>query len=224
MLLVTTPLPEGGGYSNARSYHARGWCYFELHMSSLVKNADVLWDLSHYQQAATYAGCQTQMRAGRLPPLSPPRLEAAMRERVAAGSLSFSYASDLEPVLDMYRRGFVQAFEGYRKLRGIAPGAGTTIFYGNLGWEAAEALELAKVIAFIGGHCEMTEGALELVTGMLRVEAESRLSLDDVCAHSWVGGQDAVPWRPHGGGTAVGFGLLLSLFSLSRIGLCMLPC
>ena len=86
-----------------------------------------------------------------------------MRERVAAGSLSFSYASDLEPVLDMYRRGFVQAFEGYRKLRGIAPGAGTTIFYGNLGWEAAEALELAKVIAFIGGHCEMTEGALELV-------------------------------------------------------------
>ena len=35
--------------------------------------------------------------------------------------------------------------------------------------------------------------------------------------------QDAAPWWPHGGGTAVRFGLLLFFLSHSRIGLCMLP-
>ena len=73
-----------------------------------------------------------------------------MRERVAAGTLSFSYASDIEPVLGMYRRGFVEAWGGYRRLRSIATNAGTTVFYGNLGWGDAEAAELAECILFIG--------------------------------------------------------------------------
>mmetsp|Transcript_44896 Transcript_44896/g.89674 ORF Transcript_44896/g.89674 Transcript_44896/m.89674 type:complete len:141 (+) Transcript_44896:788-1210(+) len=42
---------------------------------------------------------------------------------------------------------------------------------------------------------DRSEGALDLVTGMLQVDTDSRLTLDDVCDHAWVGGQDKIPWR-----------------------------
>ena len=168
VLLVTTPLPDdpagaAAAYTNRRPYEERGWCFFELHMSSLVKNADVLWDLRHFDgKSHSYDALRAQLRTGRRPPLSPSRLEQEMSTRVAAGTLSFSYASDIEPVFELYRRGFVQAFVGYRQLRSIKTGAGTSVFCGNLGWGAEEAAQLADAIRFIGEHCEMAGGAIEL--------------------------------------------------------------
>ena len=163
VLLVTTPLPSGE-HGNSRTYEERGWCFFELHMSALVKNADVLWDLSglptHSRGFLTYEACRVAMRAGRQPPLSPPRLEAVLRERVQAGTLSFSYMSDLEPVLAMYRRGFIEAFVGYRQLRGQP--TTTSIYYGDLGWGSAEAVELAATFRFICSFCEILDGHIEI--------------------------------------------------------------
>ena len=110
-----------------------------------------------------------------------------MRARVSAGSLSFSYAADIEPVIEMYRRGFVQAFVGYRQLRSIPPGAGTSVFYGNLGWGADEAALLADAIRFIGEHCEMADGAVELTFSGNHFPPESRKLL--MAAAKAVGGR-----------------------------------
>ena len=42
---------------------------------------------------------------------------------------------------------------------------------------------------------QRSEAAIDLVTRLLAVEPDERCSLDDVCEHEWVGGQDAVPWQ-----------------------------
>lgn len=173
VLLVTTPLPDGGDYAKRKAYHERGWCFFELQTSSLIKNADLLWDLSKLPPAAAavgadgtavraYTECRTVMVAGRQPPLSPDTVEAEMRARIAAGTLAFSYEEDVEPVIAMYRRGFVAAFAGYRQLRQIAEGAGTTIYYGKLGWTDADAAVLADAIRYADQHCDIRFGKIEL--------------------------------------------------------------
>ena len=43
-----------------------------------------------------------------------------------------------------------------------------------------------------------SEDAIDLVSGMLAVDPEKRLSLDDVCEHRWIGGLDHVPWEALG--------------------------
>lgn len=106
------------------------------------------------------------MIVGREPPASPPRVEAEMRRRIGDGSLSFSYAHDVEPVIAMYRRGFLAAFESYRELRCIEKGNMTSIFYGNLGWGDAEAFVLAEAVAYVNEHCTLADGPIEVtVTG-----------------------------------------------------------
>jgi serine/threonine protein kinase len=42
---------------------------------------------------------------------------------------------------------------------------------------------------------DCSDDALDLVTRMLAVDADARMTLDDVCEHVWVGGADNVPWR-----------------------------
>lgn len=42
-------------------------------------------------------------------------------------------------------------------------------------------------------HC--SPAAMDLVGRLLRVDPLERCSLDDVCAHDWIGGLDAVPWQ-----------------------------
>jgi len=37
--------------------------------------------------------------------------------------------------------------------------------------------------------------AVELVTALLKVDPAERFTLDEVCEHSWIGGQDQIPWR-----------------------------
>ena len=103
------------------------------------------------------------MTAGRAPPLPPPALEAELRQRVAEETLFFSYASDLQPVVDLYRAGFENAFASYRKLRGVSnQPAGTTIFWGNLGWGDAEGRVVASAIQYVGEHCLMDDGSVEV--------------------------------------------------------------
>ena len=161
VLLVTTPIPKGA-FSNRRDYLQRGWCLFELLTSQLVKNGGLLWDFSRYKEATDYDGCCAQMRAGRKPPLDPNGAEAQMRAGLAAGSLSFSYASDSQVVIDMYRRGFIAAFDGYRALRNLSPEEDTSIYFAGLGWTDRDAERLAASLAFVSDTCEMATGEVEI--------------------------------------------------------------
>lgn len=104
-------------------------------MASLIKNAEMLWDLSNYAGQKSYDALRSTLKMGREPPASPDRVEVEMRRRIEEGTLSFSYSEDIEPVIAMYQRGFVNAFECYRQLRSIPPGAGTSIYYGRLRYQ-----------------------------------------------------------------------------------------
>jgi len=120
VLLVKTPLPVGADYGNTRPYSARGWTYFEERMSAVVKDDYCLWDLSRYEGAADYVTCLRQMRHQRLPPTSPERVAAELREGVASGALAFTASADLETVIGLYSRGFETAFDSYRAIREVS--------------------------------------------------------------------------------------------------------
>jgi len=136
--LLVTKLPPGK-YGNSRPYDERGWCFFEYRTASLIKNAELLWDIKNWRGPRSYDGLKATMKIGRSPPLAPPAIEAEMRQRIEKGTLSFSYASDIEPVIAMYKRGFINAFESYREMRSIPKGAGTSIYYGGLKWDGQAA-------------------------------------------------------------------------------------
>jgi hypothetical protein len=141
----------------------------EQRIAALVKNAAMLWDFSRYSGAVStsYKQCIRDMaHEGRQAPLSPDQVEVEMRTRVAECSLSFSYASDLETVIDLYRRGFIHGFDGYRALRHVAPDKQTSIWYGNLCWGDREAEDLSSTLQYAQQHCSMTDGVLEIdITG-----------------------------------------------------------
>ena len=163
VLLMTAPLPAGR-HSNAIPYMSRGWCYIEQQMAALVKNSQLLWDYAGYDGAKSYDKCNRQLQAHRErhPPRSPDQVEEEMRQRTESGDLKFSYIEDLQKVVEMYRRGFVDAFNGYRALRCVARGHSTTIWYGNLGWGPSEAADLARALEYAHTHCPMTDGYIEI--------------------------------------------------------------
>ena len=45
----------------------------------------------------------------------------------------------------------------------------------------------------LDGHC--SPAGIDLVRRLLCVDPNERCSLDDVCAHEWIGGLEAVPWQ-----------------------------
>lgn len=163
VLLLTAPLPDGD-YSNRRNYADRGWCYFERQTASLIKNADILWDIAHYRGATSYAECIKEMKAGRGPPRSPDQVGDDIRGRVDTGDLFFSYMADVDVVIEMYRRGFIAAFDSYRQLRGTHADAATSIYYGRLGWTDDDADIFAASLRFANDHCEMPDGPVEITT------------------------------------------------------------
>ena len=154
VLLVTTPLPTGAEYTNRRAYDARGWCFFERRISSVVKEDRMLWDLSLHEdgKAMTYDNCQTHLKSSRHPFMSPERVARELREGVEAGTLGFTAGlKDLELVSGLYERGFVKAFETFRQSGGV------NIYYNDLGWGSKEAPILAEALAYAHEHCKPPE-------------------------------------------------------------------
>ena len=151
VLVVATPLPTGAPYGNTRPYLSRGWCYLEMRMSALVKRRNLLWDMRNFAEAVAEGGdseyktLKEGMNAGRLPPMSPDRVASEMRKSVASGTLSFSHAADEDVVLDMYRRGFEEAFRAADRPDG-------EIYYNKLEWGDAEAELLAEAIEYMRAH------------------------------------------------------------------------
>ena len=139
----------------------RGWCYVELRLSSLVKQGELLWELrkydaTHKEYANTFNNLRKMLKARiRRPPMSPTRLVTEMRERVERLELFFSYAADLEPVIELYTRGFVQAFE---RMHGMLGNVAARVFLPAYGWGDSEAEVAADAIAYVESHCEIALG------------------------------------------------------------------
>ena len=156
VLLMTTDIPADVGYSNTKSYSQRGWCFFEMRTSSLVKSNRCLWDFSRYTaEVRTYADAVKQMTTGRPPPMSPTSVAEEMRARIERGELFFSYASDTELVIRSYEDGFIATFQEYSHLLNNEPAA-YFIWYRRLEWGDSEAPILAEAISFIEGHCDVS--------------------------------------------------------------------
>ena len=186
VLLVTTPLPTGADYSNKRTYYERGWCNIEKRLSGIVKDDGCFWDLSGYQGATNHIGCQNQMKAGRQPFMSPEAAERELRQGVADGSIHFSYVSDMDGVINMYREGFVRAFETFNF--GIRGANGSSLFYKELGWGAAEAPTLVEAIKYADRHCDKEKtGKLTLDFEHNDFTAEEQAELERATAR-WAGG------------------------------------
>ena len=151
VLMVTTALPSGAQYTNLRPYVQRGWCYFELRTSSIVKDRDCLWDLSLHKEGKpiSFRQCQRRLRAGRPPISSPVKIARELREGVASGDLGFTAAADLEMVVGLYEKGFVNAFSTYSML---ADGD-AHIWYTHLSWTDEMAPAVVEAIAYAKEHC-----------------------------------------------------------------------
>ena len=170
VLLVTTPLPTGADYTNKREYDGRGWCYFEKRISSVVKDDNMLWDLSKHEEGAKidFRDCKDTLKAGRAPFVSPEVVARELSEGVESGALGFTAGADQDVVSKLYENGFVKAFETARDM-----GAGM-IFYKGLGWGSEEAPVLAEAIKYAHEHCKAADEVPRLCLHGNNFTAEDR--------------------------------------------------
>ena len=129
-------------------------------LSSLLKDGELLWELGKYDETYkghvnTFVNLRKMLKARlRRPPMSPTALATEMRERVERRELFFSYAADLEPVIELYTRGFVQAFERMEGMLEAEPHVQLPAY----GWGDLEAEVAADAIAYAESHCEIAPG------------------------------------------------------------------
>ena len=155
---MTTPLPTGAAYANTRPYQERGWCFVEQRLSGMVKGDNCLWDMSAYKGATDYVGMMKEMKAKRLPFMSPERVARELSEGVETGAIAFTAKGDVDVVGEMYQRGFVSAIDDYtynRESKRVETG---TLFYKHLGWTDAEGEVIVEALAYARKHCSASYG------------------------------------------------------------------
>ena len=188
VLICNVPFPKDDFYEGLKEYHQRGWCYYEMRIASLVTHRTLVWDLSQFTPESLghdepYSMCAKTMAARRPPPMCPDAVAKELRERSKRSDemkLSFSYASDLEPVIDLYRRGFVMAIETFPELspRGARapptasrraraaegdaadrppPSAGSRINFQGLEWDDSLEPMLVEAFRYAVKHCHPKE-------------------------------------------------------------------
>jgi len=150
VLALTQALPTGKEYTNTRLYSERGWCFFELSVSSLAKDDKGLLDFSKFNGDCTsFDALAWDMKARRPPPMSPDDFATQMREGIASGRLAFTAKADAEFVIDQYRKGFIAAYEGHTRIQKNGPWIHMT----NIGWGPDEGHTIARAIAYAEEHC-----------------------------------------------------------------------
>ena len=155
---MTTPLPTGAEYANTRPYQERGWCFVEQRLSGMVKYDDNLWDMSAYEGRTDFVGMMNEMKAKRLPFMSPERVARELSEGVETGAIAFTAKGDVDVVGKMYQRGFVSAIDDYTyncKTERVKTG---TLFYKNLGWTDADGEVIVEALAYARKHCSPSYG------------------------------------------------------------------
>ena len=150
-LLMTTPLPTGAAYTNTRPHFERGWCRFEIRISALVKNKRCLWDMSKISQDFNHIMDLRTKAGGKRPcPHSPDAVAKEIRDGVASGALAFTSGGDMEVVIDLYTRGFVEAFDTYLSITDNNMGI---VEYQDFGWDEEDGRAFAEAIRYAEEHC-----------------------------------------------------------------------
>ena len=145
-LMITTRASEHPLHTNPRAYEKRGWTYIEARLSSMVKDADCLWDLSKLTgEEKTWKDLGDSMKANRLPMTSPDRVAKDLRAAVESGEIAFTKGADLDLVLGIYERGFAPAFEGMQA---------DLVYCSNLGWGDEVVPILTEAIKYAEEHCD----------------------------------------------------------------------
>ena len=159
VLLMTGSLPTGGSYTNIRPYDARGWTEPERRTCAISKCVHCMWDIAGWdpskleglERMQAYDVLRASLSRGlRPPPQSPTHFAKHLRQRVASGELSFSAESDLEMVIDMYKRGFVSIFDEYRDF----DPEGFFAAWAAMGWGECEAKQIAAVLTYAAKVCK----------------------------------------------------------------------
>lgn len=169
VLLVSRPLPEGG-YTNSAPYGARGWCFTERHMSSMVKGTGLQLDLSQLTGAeCTIEDMIKASSALQPPPLTPTAFAEKLRDGVSSERLAFTNGGDIDVVAEIYKRAFTTEFEHMR-----------TLCFCHRKWSDAQGEEFSAALRYavtVGGltHVE----ALELERN--RIGDQSIIALVDAC-------------------------------------------
>ena len=169
VLLVSTPLPEGG-YTNSAPYGARGWCMAERHMSSIVKGSGLQLDLSQLTGAeCTIFDMVNASSALQPPPLTPTAFAEKLRDGVSSERIAFTNGGDVDVVAEIYKRAFTTEFERTRRL-----------CFRHREWSDAQGEEFSAAVRYalsVGGltHVE----ALELEHN--RIGDQSIIALVDAC-------------------------------------------
>ena len=167
VVLVTPGPPEGAEYGNTRLHKQRGWCYFELAASMVVKVSYCLLDFGGYQGAASFCGdgkwgykplpntCLGEMVAGRRPPMSPAVMGERMRAGVEDGTLAFTAKADMDTVIQQYEAGLLEAIN---RIAAKEDWGARGLNFENLGWGDAEAAELGETLRWAAAHCDFPHG------------------------------------------------------------------
>ena len=142
-LVCDWPMPAGA--QNPHPIDVRGWCVFERHLSSIVKDSDCYLQLSLLPADAEsmvwfdgVKGVVVACRSARRPPLAADAFERLMRDNLESGAFKFTNGKDATNVC------IPQYAEAFTRLLGTSK----VLAYQTLGWGPAEGEQLAAALAY----------------------------------------------------------------------------
>ena len=137
-LVCDWPMPAGA--QNPHPIDVRGWCVFERHLSSIVKDGNCYLQLSLLPadaESMRWINVVQACKGARRPPLAADAFERLMRDNLESGAFKFTNGKDATNVcIPQYAEAFTRLL-GTSKLLG----------YAMLGWGAAEGEQLAAAFA-----------------------------------------------------------------------------
>jgi hypothetical protein len=138
----TSPARTPNAPTPARASHR--WCHFEMRLSSIVKSAKCLWDLSLHPEGKhiTFEKCQDTLRCGRPPLTSPDQMAKELRKK------AFTDSADLAALASLYRDGFAHALDTYR-----AYDRDGSLSFMDLNWGTAQLPTLVAALEYAEAHC-----------------------------------------------------------------------
>ena len=137
-LVCDWPMPAGA--QNPHPIDVRGWCVFERHLSSIVKDSDNYLQLSLLPADAgskVWFDVVDACKGARRPPLAADAFERLMRDNLESGAFKFTNGKDATNVC------IPQYAEAFTRLLGTSK----LLAYWGLGWGAAEGEQLAAALA-----------------------------------------------------------------------------
>ena len=120
---------------------------------------EMLEEHSRLLKDAAQAGRTVQeMKAKRLPFMSPERVARELSEGVETGAIAFTAKGDVDVVGKMYQRGFVSAIDDYTYNSDTERVKTGLLFYERLGWADAEGEVIVEALAYARKHCSPSYG------------------------------------------------------------------